>query len=218
MGDLTTIQAARSWLGQTNDLDDVNLQRAISATSAQIESFCSRKFSATDWIERYDGNGKPTLTLKHFPIISVTSLVVDGYAIPAADPLSSFPVGYLIRPQRTLTLPTQFFRYGYQNILVSYRAGFEPGSIPADLEHCCLEWLKSSYLNRTVDTSSASASSTTSRGPVIEEAAGGSRRKYATPDQLAAAQSTTGNSFATSVPAPKTIVASLLAYKDVVPL
>jgi hypothetical protein len=218
MGDLTTLQAARSWLGQTSDVDDVNLQRAISATSAQIESFCSRKFTATDYVERYDGNGKSTLTLKHYPIISVSALSVNGYAFAAGNLAASFPTGYLIRPPRSLVLATQFFENGFQNVLVSYRAGFEPGTIPADLELCCLEWLKAGYLNRTTDTSSSAASSSTSRGPVIEEQAGGSKRKYATPDQLAAAQSVTGTSFATSVPAPKTIVAALLSYKDVVPL
>jgi hypothetical protein len=217
MGDLTTLQAARSRLGQTSDVDDVNLQRAISATSAQIESFCSRKFTAADYVERYDGTGKPTLTLRQYPIISVTSVAINGYAIIAGDPTVPIPTGFFVRQPRTLVLATQSFSLGIQNILISYRAGFEPGTIPADLESCCLEWLQEIYFNRTVDTSSGSASSSSSRGPVIEEHAGGSVRKYATPDQMATARFITGTSFVTSVP-PRSIAASLLAYRNIVPL
>lgn len=195
MGDLTTLSAAYAWLGATPGSDDANLQKAISATSAQIEAVCGRVFTATNYLETYDGPGNGVLTLRQYPIISVTQVALDGFALPAS---TGQTYGWLARPPRSIALIGSVFGRGLQNVGVTYRAGY--ATIPADLELACLEWLKVGYLARTTSPD---------RGPLTEEAAGGSSRKYATP--------VPGSTTVSGVPAPAKIIPTLNAYRNVVP-
>jgi len=111
--------------------DDALLQRLITALSAWVETYCNRHFLAADYVESYNGLGgsHQKQVLKNFPIISVAGVGINGTVVPAsASPnLPGFAFD-----QSTIYLRSYGFSAGYQNVQISYRAGY--ATIPTDLE------------------------------------------------------------------------------------
>ena len=86
-------------------------------------------------MERLGGNGKARMFLRHYPALEISSLVVEGVAVPAsATPGAGVPVtrGYLLEPwnglppgrPQALDLFQLTFRRGRQNVVVGYMAGY----------------------------------------------------------------------------------------------
>jgi hypothetical protein len=118
--------------------DDAKLLAQIRIASAQIAAYCGREFTSGEHTERYDGDGSPTLRLRHTPILEVLALRINGIAVPAGEALvyrnwiKLAGSGYDAR----LRASGRIFPYGLQNIEVAYRAGYE--KIPAAISHACM--------------------------------------------------------------------------------
>ena len=137
-GDLVALGAVKNWLGVTTDDDDALLAALISQISRGIYNYINRSFVLpTDVTEAYDGAGRDQLLLRNWPIGAVYSVVVDGNAIPPA-PMMVANVhrahGYVLEQsddappgamQQLFLRGPHVFRKGRQNIVVSYRAGYE---------------------------------------------------------------------------------------------
>ena len=121
-------------------VSDPLLQRLISSASAYIQTWLNRVFLDAHYVETRDGQGNPTMVLANGPVISITSLSIDGVNVPPRGPLTpptGIPSGYTWE-DRTLKLTGYRFCRGFSNVAINYRAGYlqadEPHDIPAGLQ------------------------------------------------------------------------------------
>lgn len=149
--DLTTLAAAKAWLGippATTTSDDL-IQALITAASRYLLNYLSRgNILSASYTDRFDGTGwgQRSLLLPRWPVTSITSLLVDGQAIPAGSPPSASapsPSGYLLDPWDGIPAgkPQSLALFGYgigrglQNVSVTYVAGYlvagEAATVPA---------------------------------------------------------------------------------------
>jgi hypothetical protein len=70
-----------------SNITEANITSHIEDAESVIDRMCNTKFASTSVTEYYDGNDMRTLMLNHFPVISVTSLVIQGTSIPVATKL-----------------------------------------------------------------------------------------------------------------------------------
>lgn len=135
MPDLTTIGVLKLWLGESTDKSDQVLGRIISAASQFVESYCQRSFWSATYTEYHDGTDSDTLTLRQWPIISVTGIYEGGSLtslVSGVDPYAS-PQPEIVIYQEEGKLARPFSRFfGFRRFYkVVYVAGY--ATIPADL-------------------------------------------------------------------------------------
>lgn len=134
---LATLAQVKEYIGNSADAtDDALLTRLIDAASELIERSCSRVFGSASYTESRDGNGGNFIVLNYRPIISISSVTVDGKTIPqSAGPTLA---GWVQGSPWKISLRGQYaFTEGVQNVALAYTAGF--ATIPADLvQSCCL--------------------------------------------------------------------------------
>ena len=133
--DLTNLADLEAWLGLASGNDDEPLlARLITAASAFIETWCDRQFAAQTYTEVRDGTGAVRMAFAQTPVTAVTSVAIDGHAIPPGDAVST--PGYYFTAAM-LMLNGHAFARGYGNVQLSYTAGF--AATPADIEQACIE-------------------------------------------------------------------------------
>ena len=143
---LTTLAAVKSYLGLNSVDNDTLIEGFIEAVSAMFNSYCDRKLTARDYSylsqdQAYDpdnallsGSGYPELLLPQYPVVSLTTLLVDGQAKSPASGNS----GYVIDASAgVISLLGEVFPRGPHNVSLVYRAGFE--TVPADLAQAAVE-------------------------------------------------------------------------------
>jgi hypothetical protein len=94
--DLTTVAAVNAILAQSPTVDAALIQTEITAYSQNILTRTGRGFlsGVRNYAERYNGNGSQELPVRNYPILAISSVAVNGIAIPASpDYLQS---GYAI--------------------------------------------------------------------------------------------------------------------------
>lgn len=132
---------------------DTALSRLISAASAVIIGALNIPTvfdPGTNMTERRNGNGGDRMVTKVSPIISITSLTIDGVAIPASDGTSA---GYLFDDHLVYLIGYTFTR-GIQNVTLVYRAGVVAGSVTqlaleqACLVTCALWWKRRAHIDQ----------------------------------------------------------------------
>lgn len=132
-GDLTTLAKVKEWLGTTVAAQDALIGRVITAVSARIVQETQQPIVKTTWALRFNGNGRQRLILPYQPVVSVASVSIDGYVIPAAvnqrngwffDGNSVYFDGYAMTR-------------GVRNVAVTFDAGYE--AVPLDIEQACIE-------------------------------------------------------------------------------
>lgn len=123
--------------------DDVLLQTTITSVSAALERMLSRTFAATTYNEMRNGNGKSALMVLNDPILSVTSVTVNGVAIPARPTFNGR--GYTF-DEDTIYLDSDCFERGRQNVQLVYEGGFDP--LPVDLVQDAAEAVAFLYRER----------------------------------------------------------------------
>jgi hypothetical protein len=85
--DLCTVAEVNDWIGEGSDtIDNDIIQRTITNLSRKAtDAVCHRRFLSnvhTITNIRYDGGGRDTLIVRDYPIISVSSLTINGSSIP----------------------------------------------------------------------------------------------------------------------------------------
>jgi hypothetical protein len=145
--DLCTVAELKSWLPNQGNNDDVTLQSLITNASMQVLQYIDRPHILSSVLglltENYDGNDSDRLLPRNFPIISVSSLSIDGISIQAATTPTT--AGYLWDGRRILLRGFRFCR-GVQNVQLSYSAGFP--SVPLDLKQAAIEAFALTYRQR----------------------------------------------------------------------
>ncbi|KLR76626.1 hypothetical protein M717_05215, partial [Neisseria gonorrhoeae SK33414] len=92
--------------------------------SAAAEAYIGRSLLAADYVGRYDGNGKDRIVLDNYPVLSVSSVKINGADAGGWE----FDNWLLMRPEG--------FARGLKNVEVSYRAGYE--RMPADIREAVM--------------------------------------------------------------------------------
>ena len=148
--DLTTLADVKAWLGRTDTNSDTLLSALITRVSRQICSYLQRGTILPHAVsEVRSGTGGNTLVLRQWPVISVSSVVVGLRTIPQATSPSGGPdlatgPGWAYEqwdgtpPGRPQALLLRGYSFGQtfpgagngQNVLVTYRAGYEVTNEP----------------------------------------------------------------------------------------
>jgi hypothetical protein len=128
-----TTPAATAYLGP-----DFMLQGLITRVSNTLCQMIGRdNLIARDITETRDG-GAYGIFLRHGPVNSITSVSVGGVLIPLSVAGS---YGYVVNAgDGSIIIPGFGFSRGYQNVTVTYNAGYQPGGQEMQmLEQACLD-------------------------------------------------------------------------------
>lgn len=149
--DLTDLASIKNFLVPVNQTtsSDLILSQFITGISIAIEGFLARKLVATSYTELRNGNNRTSIRTRHWPIIAVSGVAVDGITVQSA----SGPVGPgFVNDQHYIYLRNGFtggggyggngrfgwscgwggsgVNYGIKNVSLTYSAGFiTPGQI-----------------------------------------------------------------------------------------
>ncbi|MBW7452446.1 phage head-tail connector protein [Paenibacillus sepulcri] len=147
---LTTLARAKSLLGLAEEdiSQDALLLISLKAASRAIEDRCRRSFCLLEHIEHCTGLPGPFLSVRQYPIRSVSSIMSDhGGALDPFEIVEETP-GLLYRACG--------WPRGERSIVITYRAGYvlpeqgteeEPSDLPETLEWACV--LLAQHLQRT---------------------------------------------------------------------
>jgi hypothetical protein len=141
VGDLTTLDAVKAFLGVVNTDDDQLLQRLITQCSASVGNYLNRNLLTASYTEQYDGNNNLRLMLPQTPVTAVTSLKIQGQVIPQSSDGVTIP-GYDFDRYSVFLIGYVFYD-GIQNIAVSYTAGY--ATVPYDVEEAVVEFVSDRY-------------------------------------------------------------------------
>jgi uncharacterized phiE125 gp8 family phage protein len=145
---LMSLTRLKTWLQVSDASDDARLAQIGDAVSARIEQYCNRIFVAQTLTETHDGDGSRRLLLNEYPVVFVSSIAVK------ATPASSFVtlsqgVDFDLDTSRGRVqlrgTSSASFPVGFQNVLVTYLAGFGPQddlALPADIYQAALDYCK----------------------------------------------------------------------------
>ena len=137
MADLTTIDAVKEYLGidAGSSADDALLTRLVTAASAFVTQATNRVFTSTTFTETQSGTGYLTTIIpKQWPVTSVTSVTVDGTAIPARATVTGD--GWVLADD-VIRLVGYTTTPGVSNIVIVYTAGL--ASVPTDIAQAVIE-------------------------------------------------------------------------------
>jgi hypothetical protein len=131
-GDLVSLAQLKAHLGVQSNDDDLLFAGLIRQISRAICATINRPFVwPRDVVNHFDGNGRASIQLRNWPVISVSSVSIDGQNVPQAQ--TPLGVGWLLEPgdieppggmQRILLRGATFSR-GWQNVTIAYRAGYQ---------------------------------------------------------------------------------------------
>lgn len=157
--DLVTLEQAKEWLPTNQSVEsDNNIQACISAVSIHwlwktgqgnpdgsipAKSPFTQVVDYTGW---YDGNGGTRMFVRNVPIVSVSSLTIDGTA--PQQSLGAMMSGWVIDSNgKSIALRGSWrFNEGVQNIYLVHRAGF--ASVPEDIQLAALQIIALNYKKR----------------------------------------------------------------------
>ena len=138
---LSDLATCKAWLNiATLDTDDdAQITQLISAISAQAAIYCNRNFGVNTYTETYNGLGNLTQWLNQRPVVSVSSVTIDGVNVPARpNALSS---GF-VADRNEVYLYGWYFTTGFQNVVVTYDAGISCSAANTpDLWQAVTEWI-----------------------------------------------------------------------------
>lgn len=173
MADLITATEYKAYAGITASTWDTPLAVLVTAVSAMVRRWCDRDESTgfeggTDKTEYYDGNDSPTLQLREWPVISITSVAEradDGTltTLDSTEYRADLRTGVLSRQASTYgriialtgraSIPgfghSPNWGAGYQNWKVVYKGGF--ATIPGDLKYGCYKVCDALWAQRRKD-------------------------------------------------------------------
>jgi uncharacterized phiE125 gp8 family phage protein len=138
--DFVTVEEVKTYLGITGSGEDDTLDVVIAATNAFIPQYTNRVWDLTTYTEElYDGPGHAALHLKHYPIVSISEILVDTIEVEERSDVDE--TGYYIKDYNTgIVYNNNLWNRGRGNIQVSYVAGYETSDdLPSDLKYACYE-------------------------------------------------------------------------------
>ena len=145
MADLTTLANVKAWMAlpPENTDDDALLNRLVKSASEFIQTWLNRSFASQDYNEARDGTGGARMMFADYPVTAVSSVVVDGLAIPASP--DEIQPGYYF-DKTSIMLAGYVFGRGMNNVKMTYTAGY--AATPPEIEQACIEMISLRYKER----------------------------------------------------------------------
>jgi uncharacterized phiE125 gp8 family phage protein len=140
---LAQLTDLKTYIGVTGSADDSLLSRLLESESTFFEAQCGRTFVTASYTEVRSGHGRTTMVPREDPIVSVTSVAVDGQTIPSA---SSYDAEGWRVFEGAIHLNGHAFTRGTGNVTLVYVAGFDP--VPADVQQAVIELAALKYRDR----------------------------------------------------------------------
>lgn len=132
--DLTTLANVKSELGISDNGEDANLASWITAASNVIEAHCRRVFAEQTYEETFRNVGpQADLILAQYPVSELVSIAENDVTVASGDAEVNADTGALTR---LLSDKPAYWPCG--KIVVSYRAGFADGDLPAAIERAAI--------------------------------------------------------------------------------
>lgn len=159
--DLTTLANVKQWVNLTATTDDALLTRLISGVSLNIQAWLNRNIPEQSYTEIRSGlgggEGKYRMILANYPVIAVSSLMIDDQSIPASSDNGVMQPGYGFADHEIWLAPVSssvdaLYSDGYQftrgtrNVQITYTAGYPV--VPLDIEQACIELVAFRYRER----------------------------------------------------------------------
>jgi hypothetical protein len=135
MPDLTTLADVKAWMKITGTAEDAELSRLITAASSGIEKYLGRQLELADYVEERHGRGGNRLALNEGPVVSVQSVVINGFTIPKST--GPFVPGWVNDDKAVFLRGYYAFEHGIKNVVVRYEAGFD--EVPGSVAQACIE-------------------------------------------------------------------------------
>jgi len=142
MADLTTLADVKAWNNITVSTYDASLTALITAVSTAIQNGLGRQFASASYTETRDGQDTAGLMLANYPVTAVSSLTIDGVAIPAAVGQGA---GYIVH-QFGVSLRGYSAPRGVKNVVVSYTAGYS--TVPEDIGQAAINLVSLVHASR----------------------------------------------------------------------
>ena len=162
MADLTTLANVKRYIfGNEDNLDADDLLASLIASSSEyVQRQIGRRYDTRTVTETRDGDGSRRMLLEQAPVTSVTSVTVNGAAIPARATVDGDGWVY---DDGGVTLVGYVFDAGIQNVVFVYQAG---ATIPADLEQAVIRHVALEFYDRShVGLASVSGDGSTTFSP-----------------------------------------------------
>ena len=138
--DLTNLADVKGWLNINDTNSDTLLTRLITAASQFMQTWMNRTIAEAAYTETRNGVYSDRIAVANFPLVSVSSVTVDGQAIlPSPDGIQA---GYVFDQRFIYQLQGKFTR-GTQNVQLAYTAGYVV--VPFELEQACIELVSWRY-------------------------------------------------------------------------
>jgi len=149
---IVTLSEMRAYLGvpagQTGK--DNLIISLLDSCNGRIENYLGVTLINSTYTEEYDGDEKSTLFLKHYPIISVSSLTIDGTSQTEDDDFFVYnEEGYIKLDSDT------FSSTDLHNVDITYSAGWGAtrAVVPDVLKDCLKKWVMRIFKAENVDFS-----------------------------------------------------------------
>lgn len=167
-----SLDDAKQWLGVKGDEFDQQIALLADAVSAFIERRTGRTFvQRTYTAEKYNGSGDSFLRLRHFPVVSVTTLTVTRTEDGTPETLTEgtdFDVDTVAGIVKLRSVASPFDAL-FQNVSITYVAGQGVQSaIDVDARALCLEMLKIIWHRHRVDSGFATVVTAFSSGSLVQ--------------------------------------------------
>ncbi len=145
MPDLTTVAAAKAYIGKVDSGDDGVIGALVTAYSKFVRSFTNREFTVASYEIWRSGRGQTTLYLPQWPLTVVSLLEVDGKTLGAAASFGGY--GYRLTDRAIITTGGATFSPGTDNIYIQYSAG--SATVPTDIAQAVNELVALRYALRS---------------------------------------------------------------------
>lgn len=143
MADLTTVAAVKQWLGVTSADHDTLLASLVSGVSAWIQSRIERVILSAVYAETRNGDGRDVAFVVNTPLTAVSSVKVNGVAIPARAAYGQSGFSF---DEDCIYLEGYCFTRGRQNVQLGYTSGL--AAVPDDLNMATMKLCAIGYRER----------------------------------------------------------------------
>lgn len=136
---LATIVEIKQSMGMVGTTDDDLLTRLSNVMSEAIKRYLSlTRVESGSFDDRLDGTGHQLLLLRSYPVLTLTSVIVDTLAITSDK--------YLLDGRSLVGQKDYVFPRGRSNVRVQGTSGYT--IIPEDLKQVCIDMVAREYKRR----------------------------------------------------------------------
>lgn len=152
--ELTSLNAVKAWIfpaGNSSTDDDLLLTRLIAQVSGTVRNYLERPLlTRQTYVELRSGVGNQSMMLRNWPVVKVSSLIINNTTIPQAPAMKATSPGGSYSPSgstagwtlqtwdgsssgipQNLTLSGYCYEKGKNNVQITYDAGYALVSQPS---------------------------------------------------------------------------------------